>query len=69
MNFYCVDTDAGQKGEHIVHRVKCQYLPSDKIELGPFPSCYEAIQSARKYYRHINGCQHCCIECYRVQKN
>jgi hypothetical protein len=67
MDFYCVDTDASPTGEHIVHRIKCEYIPADKIELGLFPTCYEAIHAARKHYQKINGCQQCCMECYRTK--
>lgn len=67
MDFYCVDTDAEQNGEHVVHRIKCQCIPMDKIELGPFPTCYDAVQAARKHYRKTNGCQYCCKECYRTK--
>lgn len=64
--FYCVDTDARENGEHEVHRTDCALGPEDKIALGPFPSCFEAVQAARRHYKKVNGCQYCCAECYRI---
>ncbi|SKC85956.1 hypothetical protein SAMN05660236_5009 [Ohtaekwangia koreensis] len=64
MNFYCVDTDVREGGFHEVHQVRCTYIPEDKIDLGPYPSCYEAVRAARKFYKLIRGCRYCCMECY-----
>lgn len=46
-----------------IHKSICEYLPSDsnRIELGEFYSCSDALDEAKKNHDRSNGCFHCCL--------
>ena len=62
---YYVNKEAQLTGEHEVHTGDCSYLPSNRIYLGYFSSCKDAIVEARKHYSNVDGCYYCCYECHR----
>ena len=64
---YYVNNNAQSTGEHEVHSENCFWLSlvTDKIYLGNFSSCAEALRAARVFYSNVDGCIHCCRECHR----
>jgi hypothetical protein len=66
---YCVNKNA-QPGsdDHEVHDLASPYgcLPdiSNKLELGYFSSCAEAVQAAKQVYSDSNGCYYCAPACH-----
>lgn len=65
MNYY-VNKNSQSNGDHEVHKVTCSRLPeaSNRIYLGDFTFCSEAVKAAKKYYKQSNGCYYCSIECH-----
>lgn len=54
---FCINTKTCE-----VHRYYCEHIKnSDVIELGDYPSSYQAIESAKKLgYQKPKGCSRCC---------
>jgi hypothetical protein len=52
-------------GDHEVHRETCRYLPAERnrIYLGEFSDCHDALEAARRHYRTADGCYHCARAC------
>ncbi len=63
---YYVNKNAQANGDHEVHRADCSYLPSkeNRIYLGEFSNCHQAINAASQYYNDVDGCYYCCNECH-----
>lgn len=51
---------------HEVHTDDCYWLPSaeNRIYLGYFSNCKDAIKEAEKYYNNVDGCAICCPSCH-----
>ena len=69
MKNYFLNKNAQSNGDHEVHTEDCSYIPDpgNRIFLGTFESCHEAVKEAmRKYpqYTRINGCYYCSITCH-----
>lgn len=66
MAYYYVNKNAQSTGEHEVHKEDCSYLPdsSNRIGLGYFSSCKEAVKEAKKHYDNVDGCYYCCKPCH-----
>lgn len=68
-NYYYLnrDTTGNPNYNHEVHKSTCRYLPSEqnRVYLGYFSSCIEAIRVAKMYYNNVDGCAFCCPECHR----
>lgn len=64
---YYVHTYEDNKGDHEVHCEGCYWppLPENRIDLGEFYSCQEAVSKARNYYSKVDGCKHCCEPCHK----
>lgn len=67
MERYCVNKNAQTSGEHEVHTENCKKLPEiyNRIDLGYFSTCDEALNKARGYYSNVDGCIHCCPKCHK----
>ena len=67
MQYFYVNKHAQLNGEHEVHTSSCSFLPSveNRISLGMFNTCAEALSAARKYYSNVDGCFYCCSQCHR----
>ncbi|HEU4885432.1 MAG TPA: hypothetical protein VFT45_24505 [Longimicrobium sp.] len=64
---YYVNTKAQPNGDHEVHTETCDWLPSaeNRMYLGEFTSCDEAVDEAKKTYpTTTNGCIHCSEACH-----
>ena len=66
MERYYVNKHAQATGEHEVHTGSCSYLPEEdnRIYLGSFSNCKEALEDARKHYSDVDGCCYCCSSCH-----
>ena len=66
MNNYCVNTKAHPDGDHEVHKCDCHHLPSieNRLYLGEFSNCKEAVTEAKKILSQSNGCYACSNECH-----
>jgi len=67
MDYYYVNKNAQSNGDHEVHKGSCNYLPDsdNRIYLGYFSSCSEAVNKAKEYYNQVDGCYFCAYECHK----
>ncbi len=65
---YFVNKNAQTTGEHEVHSEDCKYLPTsnNRLYLGYFDNCRDAIKEAYKYYDNVDGCYYCCSLCHTM---
>jgi hypothetical protein len=63
---YYVNKNAQANGDHEVHTTGCEWLPEDenRIYLGDFSNCHDAVREARKHYTQTNGCYFCSRDCH-----
>jgi hypothetical protein len=63
---YYVNKNQQQNGDHEVHCEDCRWLPTpdNRIYLGTFSNCADAVLMARKYYIQVDGCMFCCPLCH-----
>jgi hypothetical protein len=67
MENYYVNKNEQDNGEHEVHRHSCSYLPEpeNRVELGKFSNCQDAVKKAREFYEDVDGCAFCCRTCHK----
>jgi hypothetical protein len=67
MDYYYVNKVAQATGEHEVHKSGCAWMPNseNRIGLGSFSGCADALKKAREYYSNVDGCKHCCPACHK----
>lgn len=60
-------TNGNPNYNHEVHTEYCRYLPSieNRVYLGIFASCSEAVKKARMVYPNSDGCAICCPQCHK----
>jgi hypothetical protein len=65
MNYY-VNKNAQSNGDHEVHKSDCRFLPAseNRIYLGDYSNCREAVVAAKRHYTQSNGCRTCSNECH-----
>ena len=63
---YYVNRNQQRGGDHGVHRAGCNQSPheANRIELGAFTSCTEAVEEAKRRYPTANGCRFCSMDCH-----
>lgn len=68
MDNYYVNKNAQSNGDHEVHKGSCIWLPDvdNRIYLGYFSNCRDAMREAKKYYSDVDGCYYCCEECHKT---
>lgn len=66
MPTYYVNKNAQPNGDHEVHKYDCTYIPTveNRIYLGIFQKCSEAVNEAKKTYSQSNGCYYCAPDCH-----
>ncbi|PPT36228.1 hypothetical protein XarjCFBP7653_17265 [Xanthomonas arboricola] len=64
MNNYYVNNKSQPTGEHEVHKESCIHLPTDRINLGVFFNCKDAVAAAKSYYSNVDGCFWCSRDCH-----
>lgn len=64
-SYYVNKVEQGN-GDHEVHTEECRYLPSvlNRIYLGQFTNCSDAVREAKKHYTQENGCYTCSRACH-----
>ncbi len=67
MSRYYVNKNAQSNGDHEVHVSGCSFMPleENRIYLGDFSNCEEAVKEAKKYYTDVDGCFYCCLDCHK----
>tara|TARA_R110002072_G_scaffold303135_2_gene495230 strand:- start:20393 stop:20596 length:204 start_codon:yes stop_codon:yes gene_type:complete len=65
MRFYACKVEQSN-GDHEVHTTTCIFLPikENRISLGEFFDCSDAIEKAKDYYEQVNGCFFCSRLCH-----
>jgi hypothetical protein len=63
---YIVNKNSQPNGDHEVHRSGCSRMPyvSNRLYLGEFNNCYDAVAKAREYYSQADGCYFCSRDCH-----
>lgn len=63
---YYVNKNAQSNGDHEVHVTGCSYMPAEhnRLYLGIFDHCRDAVREAKKTYPKSNGCYYCCNDCH-----
>jgi hypothetical protein len=66
MPHFYVNKEAQPNGDHEVHQYGCAFIPGaeNRLYLGVFGSCHQAVGAARRYYMQSNGCFRCAPECH-----
>ncbi|HUX95077.1 MAG TPA: hypothetical protein VMV47_05030 [Bacteroidales bacterium] len=65
MSFYYVRIKPQLNGTNAVHKEDCPFLPDieNRIYLGEFISCDEAIWRAKLHFPDVSPCYFCSSEC------
>ncbi|MEN9895496.1 MAG: hypothetical protein RIR97_1348 [Pseudomonadota bacterium] len=63
---YYRNKNAQSNGDHEVHRENCSWLPTiqNRQLLGDFLSCQPAVQKAKLFDQHADGCAYCSPSCH-----
>lgn len=67
---YYINKNRQSNGDYEVHESKCSFLPlpENRIYLGDFYTCLEAVSEAKRrfpdYKNNINGCFYCSKACH-----
>ncbi len=66
MASYYVNKNAQSTGEHEVHTTGCSYLPDpeNRVYLGDFTNCKDAVREAKNHYNDVDGCFYCSNACH-----
>ena len=66
MSTYYVNKNAQSTGEHEVHKEGCSRMPdiANRLYLGNFSTCQEAVRAAKHYYSNVDGCYYCSPACH-----
>ena len=64
---YFVNRNVQSNDEHEVHTENCPFVPrpENRVPLGRFAGCQEALEVARKYYSQLDGCAICSPTCHK----
>lgn len=62
MQHYYVSKLEQSNGNHEVHVPRCAYFPEpeDRVYLGTFTRCGDAVDAAKKTFTNSRGCPCCC---------
>ena len=63
---YYVNKNAQDNGDHEVHKEGCSWLPNkeNRIYLGDYSACDDAVGEAKEHYSQVNGCYYCSNACH-----
>jgi hypothetical protein len=66
MALYYVNKMAQSNGDHEVHILGCTFMPEEKnrVYLGNFTTCSQAVIEAKKTHEKSNGCYYCANDCH-----
>lgn len=65
MKSYYVESVSQENGHHLVHKDGCDWIPQEKnkVYLGEFKCCEEAIEEAQDLFNDLDRCIQCLTEC------
>ncbi|MDD5185741.1 MAG: hypothetical protein PHS84_10830 [Paludibacter sp.] len=65
--YYYVNKNEQPNGDHEVHTISCLYLPTteNRLSLGSFDNCADAVREAKRTFPKADGCFYCCKECHK----
>lgn len=68
MATYYVNKNKQTNGDNEVHTTGCSYLPKpeNRVYLGEFSNCRDAVLKAKNFYTKVNGCFYCSRECHTM---
>lgn len=63
---YYVNRRTQANGDHEVHKEGCAFMPDpeNRIYLGNFYFCREAVRESKIHFSQTNGCYYCSNECH-----
>lgn len=63
---YYVNKNPQSNGDHEVHEESCRYLPllQNRLYLGQYSSCKDAVSEAKRTYPKADGCKTCSPSCH-----
>lgn len=66
MASYYVNKNAQSNGDHEVHKSGCSHMPNteNRLYLGDYTNCSDAVKKAKQTYSQSNGCYYCCNACH-----
>ena len=66
MPHFYVSKQAQPNGDHEVHQYGCTFIPrpENRLHLGEYTGCHQAVAAARRYYLQSNGCFSCAPDCH-----
>ena len=66
MSIYYVDINANSNGDHEIHLLGCSLMPvhTQRVYLGNFENCFDALDFAIKYFTKSSACNYCLKECH-----
>ena len=66
MDSYYVNKNPQTTGEHEVHKEGCKFMPEErnKLYLGYFSNCRDAVKKAKEIYTDSDGCYYCIPDCH-----
>lgn len=64
---YYLNKNAQPTGEREIHKDGCLKLPdvNNRIYLGFFTNCKDALNEAKKIYPDVDGCYYCSNQCHK----
>ena len=68
INYYLSKVIRKHDEKFPIHRESCKLIPgpNDRIYLGNFHNCQEALDYATRHYNmQIDGCLECSVECHK----
>ena len=71
MAIYNINRIAQANGDHEAHKSRCLHMPIEKnrLLLGDFYTCFDAVRAASKIYSNTNGCYYCSERCHTSYTN
>jgi hypothetical protein len=62
LNYYYVNLQPKSNGVHEVHKGGCNHLPyyKNRVFLGLFTNCEDAVLKAKQRFITAIGCRYCC---------
>lgn len=66
MASYYMNLNSQNNGDHEVHVSSCNHLPEmkNRLYLGEFYTCQDALREAKKRDSKADGCYYCCNPCH-----
>lgn len=64
---YYLNKNAQDNGDHEVHIESCKWLPEphNRLELGEFSDCAQAVKKGKEQYPTADGCAKCIPSCHK----